>query len=230
MLFLFLKIIDFLWLGKKKRWMKALSPVYTVFLVIIFTIIVDIYCFLVSISGYGRLGEWHVWIFQDSDLTRISGIKKTHGQNHTNSRDYANRYMYFLEIDTRKSLETNNDPIIQFFVNRIIVIFSSMLHIEHYFLHYIPAILVHRFRFALFWEWYEHNSSAQGTVPSKPNRGAASAVCGSTRWVESELTDHFTVRQVPVFHQWHSVGVRWTPWTHESTKWSEWKRWKCETD
>lgn len=108
--------------------------------------------------------------------------------------------------------------------------FSSMLHIEHYFLHYIPAILVHRFRFALFWEWYEHNSSAQGTVPSKPNRGAASAVCGSTRWVESELTDHFTVRQVPVFHQWHSVGVRWTPWTHESTKWSEWKRWKCETD
>lgn len=31
--------------------------------------------------------------------------------------------MYFLEIDTRKSLETNNDPIIQFFVNRIIVIF-----------------------------------------------------------------------------------------------------------
>lgn len=108
---------------KKKRWTKALSPVYTVFLVIIFTIFVDVYCFLVSILGYGRLGEWHVWIFQDSDLTRISGIKKTHGQNHTNSRDYANRYMYFLEIDTRKSLETNNDPIIQFFVNRIIVIF-----------------------------------------------------------------------------------------------------------
>lgn len=85
---------------EKKRWMKALSPVYTVFLMIIFTIFVDIYRFLVSILGYGRLGEWHVWILQDPDPTRISGIKKTHGQNHTNSRDYANRYMYFLEIDT----------------------------------------------------------------------------------------------------------------------------------
>lgn len=225
--FLFLKITDFLWLGKKKRWMKALSPVYTVFLVIIFTIFVDIYCFLVSISGYGRLGEWHVWIFQDSDLTRISGIKKTHGQNHTNSRDYANRYMYFLEIDTRKQIMIQ---LYNFLWTELLWFFSSMLYIVYYFLHYIPAILVHRFRFALFWEWYEHNSSAQGTVPSKPNRGAASAVCGSTRWVESELADHFTVRQVPVFHQWHSVGVRWTPWTHESTKWSEWKRWKCETE
>lgn len=108
-----------------------------------------------------------------------------------------------------------------FFVNRIIFNFLLSGLYSTLFLHYTPTIFVYRFWFALFWEWYEHNSSAQGTVPSKLDRGAASAVRRSTRWVESELADHLTVRQVPVLYQWHSVGVRWTQWTDKSMKWSE---------